>query len=351
VITSFDSIVAEAKSLPPLPVAVIDAADEHVLEGAVAAWQAGLVIPTLIGDRTAIQRLVRALPASASLPIVPASTDNEAVEAGVALARAGTVQALMKGHIETSDFLRPIIAGLRGPRRISHVFVAEVARYPKLLFITDGAVNIAPDLTTKAAILQNVVDLVRLLGAETVKVAALSAVELVNPSIPSTIDAACLGTMAARGQIHGAIVDGPLAFDNAISKEAAAIKGIRAVVSGDVDVLLVPDIVSGNILAKALEYLAGATLAGIVLGAQVPIVLTSRADPVRARLVSAALACILQRAADETAHERAPRASPSDVSGSHPGGAARRIEQSGAPASHPEQDRAAASSAPCGVLL
>lgn len=295
-IKSFDALLTESKSLPPLPIAVVDAAEAHVLRGALAAWQAGLVTPTLIGDRAAIQGLVRALPVSTSFPLVHASTDEEAVEAGVALVQDGTVKALMKGHIETSEFLHPIIAKLRGAGRISHVFVAELASYPKLLFITDGAVNIAPDLATKAAILQNAVALVRLLGAPEVKVAVLSAVELVNPSITSTIDAACLSKMAERGQIRGAVVDGPLALDDAIATEAAAIKGIRAAVSGAVDVLLVPDIVSGNILAKALEYLAGATLAGIVLGAQVPIILTSRADPVKGRLVSAALARIVQAA-------------------------------------------------------
>jgi phosphotransacetylase len=173
------------------------------------------------------------------------------------------------------------------------VFVTQLASYPKLLFITDGAVNIAPDLPMKAAILQNAVELARLLGTRAVKAAALSAIEVVNPAIASTIDAACLSKMADRGQIHGAVVDGPLAFDSAISRQSAEVKGIHSPVAGDVDVLLVPDLVSGNILAKDLEYLAGATLAGIVMGAQVPVILTSRADPPRARLVSAAIASLV----------------------------------------------------------
>jgi phosphate butyryltransferase len=199
----------------------------------------------------------------------------------------------MKGHIHTDEFLHPILAHhLQGKKRISHVFLADLKAYPKLLYITDAAINISPDLTTKMHIVQNAVDLAILLGVTKPKVAALSAVEVVNPAIPSTIDAACLTKMAERGQIEGAIVDGPLAFDNAISAESARVKGIKSPVSGDVDILVVPDMVSGNILSKDLEYLASAQMAGLVVGTKVPIILTSRSDPPRARLISCAVAAL-----------------------------------------------------------
>lgn len=177
-------------------------------------------------------------------------------------------------------------------KRISHVFLADLKTYPKLLYITDAAININPDLSTKMHIVQNAVDFSRLLGVETPKVAALSAVEVVNPAIASTVDAACLAKMADRGQIKGAVVDGPLAFDNAISAESAEVKGIHSPVAGDVDILMVPDLVSGNILGKDLEYLAGAQMAGFVIGTKVPIILTSRSDPPRARLISCAVAAL-----------------------------------------------------------
>jgi phosphotransacetylase len=214
-------------------------------------------------------------------------------EKGVELFEKGEVKALMKGHIHTDEFLHPILAHhLQGKKRISHVFLADLKTYPKLLYITDAAINISPDLSTKMHIMQNAVDISRLLGVEKPKVAALSAVEVVNPAIPSTIDAACLAKMADRGQIEGAIVDGPLAFDNAISAESARVKGINSPVSGDVDILVVPDLVSGNILGKDLEYLAGAQMAGFVVGTKVPIILTSRSDPPRARLLSCAAAAL-----------------------------------------------------------
>ena len=199
----------------------------------------------------------------------------------------------MKGWIHTDALMRPVLSQLRTARRVSHVFIAELPRYPKLLYITDAAINIAPDLATKAQIVQNAVDLAHMLGVERPAVAALSSVELVKPAIPSTLDAACLSKMAQRGQISGAILDGPLAFDNAISSDAAKTKHIHSEVAGKADILLAPDLDAGNILAKDLEYLAGATIAGIVIGARAPIMLPSRSDPPAARLVSAAIAVLM----------------------------------------------------------
>jgi phosphotransacetylase len=222
-------------------------------------------------------------------------------EKGVELIENGDAKALMKGHIHTDAFLHPILAHhLQGKNRISHVFLADLKTYPKLLYITDAAINISPDLPAKMHIVQNAIDMARLMGVEEPKVAALSAVEVVNPAIPSTIDAACLAKMAERGQITGGIVDGPLAFDNAISAESAEVKGINSRVSGDVDILMVPDLVSGNILGKDLEYLAGAQMAGFVVGTKVPVILTSRADPPRARMISCAVAALMNHRMDHS---------------------------------------------------
>jgi phosphotransacetylase len=210
--------------------------------------------------------------------------------------RAGEALALMKGSLHTDELMAEVVRkdmGLRTERRVSHAFIMDVPTYPKALVVTDAAINIFPDLETKADIVRNAVDMAHAFGREMPKVAILSAVETVTPKIPSTIDAAALCKMAERGQITGALLDGPLAFDNAISKEAAAIKGIRSEVAGDADILLVPDLEAGNILAKQLTFLANADAAGIVLGARVPIILTSRADTVRARLASCAIAALL----------------------------------------------------------
>jgi phosphate butyryltransferase len=302
----FQHLLAEAEVLGPISVAVVEATERQVLEGAKEAADQHLIVPLLIGDEKRIRALARELDwGSDNFQIIPATSDEETAHLGVQLIADGQAQAIMKGHIHTDILLHPILAQLRKGRRLSHVFVAEMPSYAKLLFVTDGAINIAPDLLTKAAILQNAIDLVRLLGIDQVKAAALSAIETVNPNIPSTIEAACLSKMAERGQISGAIVDGPLAFDNAISAESARVKGIQSPVSGDVDIVLVPDLVSGNILAKDLEYLAGALLAGVVIGAEVPIILTSRADPPQARLASAALATIIyhRTKADDAKHD------------------------------------------------
>lgn len=293
--TRFDFLIGEAKKLPPLTVAVVDAAEQSVLQSASLLLEERIMNPVLVGDEKKIRSLLKQLGITRELPIIQAPTEEEASREGVRLVQEGKVQALMKGHVHSGTFLHPVLETLRTGTRLSHVFVAELSNYGKLLFISDAAINIAPDLFTKGEILQNAIDMAQALGIRTPRVAVLSAVELVNPQIASTIDAACLSKMAERGQIIGAIVDGPLAFDNAISEEAARSKGIRSPVSGKVDILLVPDLVSGNILAKDLEYLASATLAGIVLGAKVPVILTSRSDPPRSRFISGCLASLLWR--------------------------------------------------------
>ena len=291
-------LIEQAKNYSPISVAVVDAAEEHVLAGAHEACEAGLIKPVLIGETDRINEICSELGFSTranNVPIVQAGSEKEAAQKGVDLVLEGEVQALMKGWIHTDVLMHPVLEHLRTARRISHVFVADLATYHKLLFITDAAINIEPDLMTKAAIIQNAVDLAKALGVATPKVAALSAIELVKPAINSTCDAACLSKMAQRRQITGAIVDGPLAFDNAISKQSALTKHIESEVSGDVDILLTLDLNSGNILAKDLEYLAHATLAGIVIGAKVPIMLTSRSDPPAARMASAAICSLMHQ--------------------------------------------------------
>jgi phosphotransacetylase len=222
----------------------------------------------------------------------------------VEIVRAGDAESLMKGSLHTDELMAEVVrkeGGLRTERRISHVFIMDVPTYAKPLAVTDAAINIFPDLETKVDIVQNAIEMAHALGRELPKVAILSAVETVTPKIPSTIDAAALCKMAERGQITGALLDGPLAFDNAISKEAAAIKGIRSEVAGDADILVVPDLEAGNMLAKQLSFLANADAAGIVLGARVPIILTSRADTVRARMASCAVAVLLAHARRQAA--------------------------------------------------
>lgn len=298
-------LIDQAKTLEPVRVAVADAAQAVVIETLREAHALGFVEPRLIGAPDSISAACREAGWNATKNwIVPASSDAGAAAKAVELARTGEADAVMKGNIHTDALMHALLdkeRGLRVPgRRVSHVFLVELSTYPKLLGITDAAINIAPDLNAKVQILQNAIDLFHLIGVETPKVAVLSAVETINPEIISTLDAACLTLMARRGQIAGAIVDGPLAFDNAISHRAAEEKGIVSPVAGDADILLVPDLVSGNILAKDLEYLAGAAAAGIALGLAVPVVLTSRADPAPARLASLALAALV--------HHRTPKA-------------------------------------------
>ncbi|CAM3525646.1 bifunctional enoyl-CoA hydratase/phosphate acetyltransferase [Thalassospira profundimaris] len=299
---TLEDLVARAKERTPIRVAVVAADQGLVLETVQEAVALGLIEPRLVGDPDAIL----ACAASSNVEIdraaiVSAKSDAETARAGVDLVRNGDADAVMKGHIHTDAFMRALLdtdQGLRLPgRRVSHVFMVDIPAYPKLLAITDAAINIMPDLNAKAQILENAIALFTLLGIEAPKAAVLSAVETVNPAIASTLDAACLALMAKRGQIAGAIVDGPMAFDNAISADAAREKGIVSEVAGDVDILLVPDLVSGNILAKNLEYLAGATAAGVVMGLAAPVVLSSRADPPAARLAALALAVLMHQPA------------------------------------------------------
>lgn len=292
--TNFEEILQAVKGLSPMPTAVIDADEKHVLEGACEAAEAGFIDPILIGDEKIIRNILKTITCKRQFRIVHAPLKEAMAEQGMEFLEKGEAGALMKGHIHTDAFLQPILLHqLQGKKKISHVFIADLKTYPKLLYITDAAVNISPDLNMKMSIVQNAVDISRVLGVKKPKVAILSAVEIVNPAIPSTIDAACLAKMADRGQITDAIVDGPLAFDNAISAESAKVKGIKSPVAGDVDILVVPDLVSGNILGKDLEYLASARLAGLVVGTKVPIILTSRSDPSEARLISCAVAALV----------------------------------------------------------
>lgn len=314
-LTKLEHLIDQAAGLPPLRVAVVDAAQSVVLETLRDAHGRGFIEPRLIGDRHAIEGLCNDLGWTPEPDwIVPASSDAEAAATAVGLVRTGRAELIMKGEIHTDALMHALLDkdhGLRLPgQRVSHLFVAEVPTYPKLLGITDAAINIAPDLNAKAEILQNAIAVFHLLGIETPKVALLSAVETINPAIISTVDAACLTLMARRGQITGALVDGPLALDNAISRRAADEKRIVSQVAGDADILLVPELVSGNILAKELEYLAGAIAAGIALGLAAPVVLSSRADPLPARLASLALAVLLHHWTPDAR----PKASPPDVS-------------------------------------
>lgn len=290
-VRDFASLHEQARALPPLPAAVVAAAEQHVVEAALLAAREGLIAPVLIGHRDTIEPLCDA--AGCRLPVIEAADDAEAARLAVQEVHQGRARMLIKGHLHTAEFLHPIVRELHGSSRISHVFVGELTHYPRLLLITDAAINIAPDLMTKADILHNALVLARSLGELEPRVAVLSAVEDINPAIVSTLDAAALAKMADRGHFGRALVDGPLAFDNAISAQAAAIKGIRSPVAGQADILLLPDLVSANVLYKALEYLASARFAGMVMGVGIPVVLTSRADSAQTRLDSIALARVV----------------------------------------------------------
>jgi phosphate acetyltransferase len=288
----FNDLLAMVRNLPAVRCAVAHPCDEGSLRGAVDAAGYGLLVPVLIGPEARIRALADTLELDLNgIDIVNMPHSHAAAEHAAAMAADGDVASLMKGSLHTNEFINAVLARreLRTGRRMSHVFRFDVPLYSKPLLITDAALNIRPTLEEKADILQNAIDFSRLMGVELPLVALLSAVENVSSNMPSTLDAAALCKMADRGQIRGGLLDGPLAFDNAISVEAALIKKIDSPVAGQADVLLVPDLESGNMLAKQLEYLAGATGAGIVLGASVPIALTSRADGPRARASSALL--------------------------------------------------------------
>jgi len=296
----YENLLKRCADLEPIPTAVAHPCEASALAGAIEAGEKKLITPILVGPAAKIREVAAAAGISlGSVRIVEAAYSHESAAKAVALVRSGEAELLMKGSLHTDELLGAVVAretGLRTGRRISHVFVMDVPTYHKVLVITDAAINIAPALDDKVHICQNAIDLARALGLEQPKVAILAAVETVNPKMPSTIDAACLCKMADRGQITGALLDGPLAFDNAISKEAAAIKGIRSDVAGDPDILLVPDLEAGNMLAKQLSFLANADSAGLVLGARVPIILTSRADSVRSRIASCGVAVLAAHA-------------------------------------------------------
>ncbi len=296
----FAAFVERVKPLRPVPTAVAHPCSDAAIQSAIEAMQEEIIAPILVGPADRIRAAAeKARVDLAGIRIVEATHSHESAEKAVALVRSGEAEVLMKGSLHTDELLGAVVkrdTGLRTDRRLSHAFLMDVPTYHKPLIVTDAAINIAPTLSEKADILRNAIELAHALGVARPKVAIISAVEGINEKIGSTVDAASLCKMADRGQITGAILDGPLAMDNAISREAAKIKGIESEVAGDADILLVPDLVAGNILAKQLSFMANADAAGIVLGARVPIVLTSRADSVRARLTSCALAVLLTTA-------------------------------------------------------
>jgi phosphate acetyltransferase len=290
----YEALIERCRDLDPVPTAVVHPCEETALAGAVDAAALGLIQPTLVGPAAKIREVAKAGGiALGQIPIVDAPHSHAAAAKAVELVRRGDAEILMKGSLHTDEILGAVVAretGLRTGRRISHVFIIDVPTYHKVIVVTDAAINIAPTLDDKTDICQNAIDLVIALGLTQPKIAILAAVETVNAKMPATLDAAALCKMAERGQIKGALLDGPLAFDNAISKDAARIKGIKSEVAGDPDILLVPDLEAGNMLAKQLTFLANADSAGLVLGARVPIILTSRADSVRSRIASCAVA-------------------------------------------------------------
>jgi phosphotransacetylase/acyl dehydratase len=295
----YQALLQLTQSMPPLKVAVVHPCSEEALKGALDAHALGLIEPTLIGPADKIRAVAKACGVSIDgLPLVNVPHSHAAASEAVAMVQRGEAQALMKGSLHTDELMGEVVKpanGLRTERRISHVFVLDVPSYPKTLMISDAAINVTPDLEAKRDIVQNAIDLAHALGIAQPKVAILAAVETVQAKMPSTLDAAGLCKMADRGQITGGLVDGPLAFDNAISPQAARDKGITSEVAGQADILIAPDLEAGNMLAKQLQYLADAQAAGIVLGARVPVILTSRADGPMSRVASCALALLLSQ--------------------------------------------------------
>lgn len=296
----YDRLLDLCRKQEPIPTAVAFPCEASALAGAVEAWQKKLIVPILVGPAETILEIAKESAISLDgLEIIDAGDGHAAAQMAVELVRKGKAEILMKGSLHTDELLSAVVSregGLRTGRRISHVFLMDVPTYHKALVVTDGAINIAPTLEDKADICQNAIDLVRALGVTQPKVAILAAVETVTSKMPATLDAAALCKMAQRGQIKGGLLDGPLAFDNAISREAAKTKGIESEVAGDPDILLAPDLEAGNMIAKQLSFLARADSAGLVLGAKVPIILTSRADSVRSRIASCAVATLVAQA-------------------------------------------------------
>ena len=296
----YEALLARCAAHDPIPTAVAHPCEKTALSGALEAAEKHLIAPILVGPAAKIQAVAKSSGSDLKgIQIVDTPHSQASAMKAVELIREGRAELLMKGSLHTDELLSAVVAresGLRTGRRISHVFIVDVPSYHKVLIVTDAAINIAPTLEDKVDICQNAIDLAISLGLEKPKVAILAAVETVTSKMPATIDAAALCKMAERGQIRGGILDGPLAFDNAISKQAAEIKGIRSAVAGDPDILLVPDLEAGNMLAKQLSFLANADSAGLVLGARVPIILTSRADTVRSRIASCAVAVLAAHA-------------------------------------------------------
>ena len=293
----YQHLWALAAGLEPVVTVVVHPCDKESLTGAIEAANAGLIIPIFVAPESKLRTLATSLSIDlSSYELVPAAHSHEAAAKAVALVREGTAEALMKGSLHTDELMTEVVAhetGLRTGRRMSHVFILDVPNYPRPLFLTDAAININPTLKGKRDIVQNAIDLTHVLGISNPMVAILSAVETINPEIRSTLDAAALCKMAERGQISGGTLDGPLAFDNAISPEAAQVKNLQSPVAGRADILVVPDLEAGNMLAKQLQYLAGARAAGIALGARVPIVLTSRAESAFERRTSCVIAQLI----------------------------------------------------------
>ena len=290
-------LLERVKGLEPIPTAVAHPCDQESLKGPVMAYQAGIIEPILVGPENKNRAVAEEFGIDLTgIRIVNAAHSHDSAALAVSLVRTGDAEALMKGSLHTDELMGEVVAranGMRTSRRISHVFLMDVPTYHRPLLITDAAINIEPTLADKVHIIQNAIELAIMMGVPEPKVAILSAVETVNEKIRSTLDAAALCKMADRGQIKGGLLDGPLAFDNAVSLVAAKTKGIRSAVAGQADILVVPDLESGNMVAKQLEYLADALMAGVVLGARVPIVLTSRADTAETRTASCAIAQLM----------------------------------------------------------
>ena len=301
----YERLIARCKALTPVPTAVAHPCDESSLKGAVEAAELGILQPILVGPRARIEAVAAQFQLDISgYEIVDAPHSHAAADLAVQLAREGKAEMLMKGSLHTDELMGAVVrtgTGLRTERRISHAFIMDVPSLDRAIFVTDAAINIFPTLEDKIHIIQNAIDLARALGLEQPKVAILSAMETVNPKVQSTVEAAALCKMADRKQITGGTLDGPLALDNAINLAAARIKKIDSPVAGLADILVAPDLEAGNMLAKSLSFMADADAAGIVLGARVPIILTSRADSVMTRLASCAVAALVAQARRENA--------------------------------------------------
>ena len=300
----YERLLERCRGLQPIATAVAWPCDETSLAGAIDAAKQGLITPILVGSAAKIAEVAEAHGIDVrGVEVIDVADSHAAAAGAVRMVREGRAELLMKGSLHSDEILGAVVAkeaGLRTGRRLSHVFVMDVPTYHKVLIVTDGAINIAPTLEDKVDICQNAIDLAKSFGVERPKVAILAAVETVNSRMPATLDAAALCKMAERGQIRGGVLDGPLAFDNAISREAADIKGIVSEVAGDPDILLAPDLEAGNMVAKQLSFLANADSAGLVLGARVPVILTSRADSLRSRIASCAVAVLAAHARRES---------------------------------------------------